>query len=127
MFSELERLEGYYQIMGFLNGVKEVFSIGSTLDRMNQGIDGVVNYKSCSVENFFESQYGTINTIVSGQFRRPPAALLMLTVRKSRRCVVIDLAMAHRSLFILAKFPHVCLVRRSGISKASSLRHFVRR
>lgn len=66
MFSELERLEGYYQIMGFLNGVKEVFSIGSTLDRMNQGIDGVVNYKSCSVENFFESQYGTINTIVSG-------------------------------------------------------------
>ncbi|MFR7966235.1 MAG: hypothetical protein ACLU7Q_00940 [Gallintestinimicrobium sp.] len=52
--------------MGFLNGVKEVFSIGSTLDRMNQGIDGVVNYKSCSVENFFESQYGTINTIVSG-------------------------------------------------------------
>lgn len=53
MFSELERLEGYYQIMGFLNGVKEVFSIGSTLDRMNQGIDGVVNYKSCSVENFF--------------------------------------------------------------------------
>ena len=31
MFSELERLEGYYQIMGFLNGVKEVFSIGSTL------------------------------------------------------------------------------------------------
>ena len=46
MFSELERLEGYYQIMGFLNGVKEVFSIGSTLDRMNQGIDGVVNYKS---------------------------------------------------------------------------------
>lgn len=45
MFSELERLEGYYQIMGFLNGVKEVFSIGSTLDRMNQGIDGVVNYK----------------------------------------------------------------------------------
>lgn len=24
----------------------------------------------------------------------------MLTVRKSRRCVVIDLAMAHRSLFI---------------------------
>lgn len=34
------------------------------------------------------------------QFRRPPAALLMLTVRKSRRCVVIDLAMAHRSLFI---------------------------
>lgn len=46
---------------------------------------------------------------------------------KSRRCVVIDLAMAHRSLFILAKFPHVCLVRRSGISKASSLRHFVRR
>lgn len=27
----------------------------------------------------------------------------------------------------LAKFPHVCLVRRSGISKASSLRHFVRR
>lgn len=66
MFSELERLEGYYQIMGFLNGVKEVFSIGSTLDRMNQGIDGVVNYKSCSVENYFESQYGTINTIVSG-------------------------------------------------------------
>lgn len=66
VFSELERLEGYYQIMGFLNGVKEVFSIGSTLDRMNQGIDGVVNYKSCSVENFFESQYGTINTIVSG-------------------------------------------------------------
>ena len=66
MFSELERLEGYYQIMGFLNGVKEVFSIGSTLDRMNQGIDGVVNYKSCSVENFFESQYGTINMIVSG-------------------------------------------------------------
>ncbi len=66
MFSELERLEGYYQIMGFLNGVKEVFSIGSTLDRMNQGIDGVVNYKSCSVEIFFESQYGTINTIVSG-------------------------------------------------------------
>ena len=66
MLSELERLEGYYQIMGFLNGVKEVFSIGSTLDRMNQGIDGVVNYKSCSVENFFESQYGTINTIVSG-------------------------------------------------------------
>lgn len=66
MFSELERLEGYYQIMGFLNGVKEVFSIGSTLDRMNQGIDGGVNYKSCSVENFFESQYGTINTIVSG-------------------------------------------------------------
>lgn len=66
MFSELERLEGYYQIMGFLNGVKEVFSIGSTLGRMNQGIDGVVNYKSCSVENFFESQYGTINTIVSG-------------------------------------------------------------
>ena len=66
MFSELERLEGYYQIMGFLNGVKEVFSIGSTLDRMNQGIDGVVNYKSCSVEYFFESQYGTINTIVSG-------------------------------------------------------------
>ena len=66
MFSELERLEGYYQIMRFLNGVKEVFSIGSTLDRMNQGIDGVVNYKSCSVENFFESQYGTINTIVSG-------------------------------------------------------------
>ena len=66
MFSELERLEGYYQIMGFLNGVKEVFSIGSTLDRMNQGIDGVVNYKSCSVENFFENQYGTINTIVSG-------------------------------------------------------------
>lgn len=66
MFSELERLEGYYQIMGFLNGVKEVFSIGSTLDRMNQGIDGVVNYKPCSVENFFESQYGTINTIVSG-------------------------------------------------------------
>lgn len=66
MFSELERLEGYYQIMGFLNGVKEVFSIGSTLDRMNQDIDGVVNYKSCSVENFFESQYGTINTIVSG-------------------------------------------------------------
>lgn len=66
MFSELERLEGYYQIMGFLNGVKEVFSIDSTLDRMNQGIDGVVNYKSCSVENFFESQYGTINTIVSG-------------------------------------------------------------
>lgn len=66
MFSELERLEGYYQIMGFLNGVKDVFSIGSTLDRMNQGIDGVVNYKSCSVENFFESQYGTINTIVSG-------------------------------------------------------------
>ena len=66
MFSELERLEGYYQIMGFLNGVKEVFSIGSTLDRMNQGIDGVVNYKSCSVENFFESQYGTIKTIVSG-------------------------------------------------------------
>ena len=66
MFSELERLEGYYQIMGFLNGVKEVFSIGSTLDRMNQGIGGVVNYKSCSVENFFESQYGTINTIVSG-------------------------------------------------------------
>lgn len=66
MFSELERLEGYYQIMGFLNGVEEVFSIGSTLDRMNQGIDGVVNYKSCSVENFFESQYGTINTIVSG-------------------------------------------------------------
>lgn len=66
MFSELERLEGYYQIMGFLNGVKEVFSIGSTLDRMSQGIDGVVNYKSCSVENFFESQYGTINTIVSG-------------------------------------------------------------
>lgn len=66
MFSELERLGGYYQIMGFLNGVKEVFSIGSTLDRMNQGIDGVVNYKSCSVENFFESQYGTINTIVSG-------------------------------------------------------------
>lgn len=66
MFSELERLEGYHQIMGFLNGVKEVFSIGSTLDRMNQGIDGVVNYKSCSVENFFESQYGTINTIVSG-------------------------------------------------------------
>lgn len=66
MFSELERLEGYYQIMGFLNGVKEVFSIGSTLDRMNQGIDGVVNYKLCSVENFFESQYGTINTIVSG-------------------------------------------------------------
>ena len=60
------QLEGYYQIMGFLNGVKEVFSIGSTLDRMNQGIDGVVNYKSCSVENFFESQYGTINTIVSG-------------------------------------------------------------
>lgn len=52
--------------MGFLNGVKEVFSIGSTLDRMNQSIDGVVNYKSCSVENFFESQYGTINTIVSG-------------------------------------------------------------
>ena len=52
--------------MGFLNGVKEVFSIGSTLDRMNQGIDGVVNYKSCSVENFFESQYGTINMIVSG-------------------------------------------------------------
>ena len=52
--------------MGFLNGVKEVFSIGSTLDRMNQGIDGVVNYKLCSVENFFESQYGTINTIVSG-------------------------------------------------------------
>ena len=52
--------------MGFLNGVKEVFSIGSTLDRMNQGIDGVVNYKSCSVEYFFESQYGTINTIVSG-------------------------------------------------------------
>ena len=52
--------------MRFLNGVKEVFSIGSTLDRMNQGIDGVVNYKSCSVENFFESQYGTINTIVSG-------------------------------------------------------------
>ena len=52
--------------MGFLNGVKDVFSIGSTLDRMNQGIDGVVNYKSCSVENFFESQYGTINTIVSG-------------------------------------------------------------
>jgi len=66
VFSELERLEGYYQIMGFLNGVKEVFSIGSTLDRMNQGIDGVVNYKSCSVENFFESQYGTINMIVSG-------------------------------------------------------------
>lgn len=66
MFSELERLEGYYQIMGFLNGVKDVFSIGSTLDRMNQGIDGVVNYKSCSVENFFESQYGTISTIVSG-------------------------------------------------------------
>uniref|UniRef100_UPI003FEEB8E0 hypothetical protein n=1 Tax=Eisenbergiella sp. TaxID=1924109 RepID=UPI003FEEB8E0 len=52
--------------MGFLNGVKDVFSIGSTLDRMNQGIDGVVNYKSCSVENFFESQYGTISTIVSG-------------------------------------------------------------
>ncbi len=34
------------------------------------------------------------------QFRRPPAALLMLTVRKSRRCAVIDSAMAHRSLFI---------------------------
>ncbi|VFT69542.1 putative ATP-binding protein [Escherichia coli] len=27
------------------------------------------------------------------QFRRPPAALLMLTVRKSRRCAVIDSAM----------------------------------
>lgn len=26
-----------------------------------------------------------------------------------------------------AKFPHVCRVRRSGISKASSLRRFVRR
>ena len=60
-------------------------------------------------------------------FRRPPAELLMLTVRKSRRCAVIDSAMAHRSLFILAKFPHVCQVRRSGISKASSLRRFVRR
>ena len=35
--------------------VKEVFSIGSTLDRMNQGIDGVVNYKSCSVENFLKA------------------------------------------------------------------------
>lgn len=32
--------------------------------------------------------------------RRPPAALLMLTVRKSRRYAVIDSAMAHRSLFI---------------------------
>ncbi len=32
----------------------------------------------------------------------------MLTVRKSRRCAVIDSAMAHRSLFIPAKFPHVC-------------------
>ena len=29
--------------------------------------------------------------------RRPPAALLMLTVRKSRRCAVIDSTMAHRS------------------------------
>ncbi len=29
----------------------------------------------------------------------------MLTVRKSRRCVVIDLAMAHRSLFIPGEVP----------------------
>ncbi len=46
---------------------------------------------------------------------------------KIRRYAVIDSAMAHRSLFILAKFPLVCPVRRSGISKASSLRRFVRR
>lgn len=39
------------------------------------------------------------------QFRRPPVALLMLTVRKSRRCAVIDLAMAHRSLFIPGEVP----------------------
>ncbi|XNM87718.1 YcjX family protein [Escherichia coli] len=40
------------------------------------------------------------------------------------RCVVIHLAMAHRSLFILAKFPHVCLVRRSGISKSFQFEAF---
>lgn len=51
----------------------------------------------------------------------------MLTVRKFRRCVVIDLAMAYRLLFILAKFSYVCLVRRFGISKVFSLRYFVRR
>ncbi len=34
-----------------------------------------------------------------------PAALLMLTVRKSRRCVVIDLAMAHRSLVYPGEVP----------------------
>ncbi len=53
------------------------------------------------------------------QRRRPPAALLMLTVRKSRRCVVIDLAMAHRSLFILEKFRTFAWSGRSGISRTS--------